>query len=69
MNVMNKIADRMLAVLAPTVTAKAGKVCTPSHYLVNCKCSGGLWVEREEYLSSSCTISYGPCNVQTGNKC
>ena len=60
------LADRMLSVVAPKITAAA----VPCHgcTLDYCYCSGGVWYGKLCCLTTECTISCSAC-LRTTTAC
>jgi hypothetical protein len=69
MSVINKIADRMVGLLVPSVTAEARIVCTPGSYLNPCKCHDGTELFQTCTLHSDCTTTCTACNQTSDQKC
>jgi len=64
MQIVNRMADRMLNALAPKITAEARLSCTPYQYYLECGCtSGNLQKVKLCSVSSSCTQTCGKCDI------
>ncbi len=62
---ITRIADRLIDVLAPKITAEAGRSCPPSQYWsdAGCGCTAAGWQKLKLcHVSSSCTVSCSGCN-------
>lgn len=72
MQIINRMADRMLDALAPKITAEAGRSCIPYQYYAdsNCGCTkGGFRRARLCTVTSSCTQTCGACVTIVNEAC
>jgi hypothetical protein len=62
MQMINRIADRLLSTVAPKITAQA--TCTPTTYYEECGTIGrGTVVWKQCKISTGCVTTCGPCDV------
>jgi hypothetical protein len=73
MQLINRVADRMVSALVPKITAEAHPICTPYSYYndSNCGCvkSTDQRKARLCYVNEACEQSCGACLVISNEFC